>query len=60
MERVLLAIVNWINIIQEIVEGSKKKKIVPVSKGVITIKFSLYKILTKIPTKLERLDFRKT
>ena len=26
MERVLLAIVNWINIIQEIVEGSKQKK----------------------------------
>ena len=38
-------------------EGSKK--LVPVLYGVITIKFSLYKILTKIPTKEERMNFHK-
>ena len=32
----------------------------PVLKGVITIKFSFCKIFTKIPTKEERSDFRKT
>ena len=36
------------------------KKLVPVLNRVITRKFSLHKFLTKIPTKEERLNIRKT
>ena len=32
----------------------------PVLKGIITIEYFLYKILSKIPTKEEKLDFCKT
>ena len=40
-------------------QGNAVKKLVPVLK-VITVTFSLHKILTKISTKEERLNFPKT
>ena len=54
----LFTLVNQINQLQDKVEGSKKT--IAHFKEVNTIKFSLYKILTKAPKKEERLNFRKT
>ena len=59
MEYVLFAIANWINKFQEIVPPGQQRKLVTLLKGEITRKFSIYKILTKIPTRFrENFDFR--
>ena len=53
-----IKLVNFFSAVyQETVENSKK--LVPVLKGVITIKLSLHKISTKIQTKEEWLNFSK-
>ena len=39
---------------------SVAKKLLPVLKGIIQVKFCFYEILTKIQTKEERLNFLKT
>ena len=57
MKCFLFILANWINKLQEIVEGRAKTS--ASFKGVIAIKFYFYQILTKIPTKEERLNFRK-
>ena len=58
MNCVLFTLVNLIKKLQEIVEGSERTS--AYFKRENYNKFSLYKILTKIPTKGERLNFCKT
>ena len=57
MKCVLFALANWINKLQEIVVD--KEKTSACFKRGNKNKKNLYKILTKIPTKEERLNFRK-
>ena len=57
MKCVLFALANWINQLQEIVEESEKTSAC-FKRGNYNKSF-LYKLLTKIPTKEERLTFRE-
>lgn len=55
MKCALFTLANWIYELREIVEGSEKTS-ARFKRGIITIKFSLCKIFTKIPTRKRKIE----
>lgn len=55
MKCALFTLANWIYELREIVEGSEKTS-ARFKRGTITIKFSLCKIFTKIPTRKRKIE----